>query len=145
MTEHQRVLASIIEGDLVPAGSLMLAYLGIVTAELDPVVFHLDQGIAAEDFADKTWFDHYVTKALEMGGMLAVQKFGVSPASFPGRLVVFWDHATTLIPMMQVADRLITWGSKAKRFYATDRPARADEIRAAIMSAEGKRMGAALQ
>jgi hypothetical protein len=146
MTPHQKALASIIEADPYPRGGpLQLVYFGVVTAELDPVVFHLGQQIASEDLAGEAWFDDYVAKALEMGGMLAVQKFAVSPAGFPGRLAVLMDGPPPFIPVMQVADRLITWGNKAKRFCATDKPTRAVEIRAAIMSAEGKRMGAALQ
>jgi hypothetical protein len=124
-TEHEKTLASIIEADPHPRESALgLVYFGLVTAELDPVVFHLDHGIGHPDFAGEAWLtDDYLPRALEMGGMLAVQKFGIDPAGFPGRLVVFWDFATKFIPVMSVAGRLITWGSQAHKFYATDQPA----------------------
>ena len=147
MTEQQKALASIVDADPRPRGGpLMLIYFGIVTAELDPITFALDHGIGHPDFARESWFNDYLAKALEMGGMLAVQKFGVSPAAFPGRLVVLWDFAARFTPALFVADRLITWGNKSRRkFCATDKPGRAADMRAALAWAESQRVGAATQ
>jgi hypothetical protein len=58
---------------------------------------------------------------------------------------VLWDFATKFIPVISVAGRLITWGSREHRFYATDQPARASQMLAAIAQAESERMGAATQ
>jgi hypothetical protein len=135
---------AIIEADpYLGRGALELMFLGIVTAELNPVVYHLDHAIEHPLVIGEAWFDDYVTAALEMGSVLIVQKFGVAPASFPGRLVVFLDGATEFIPAFQVGDRLITWGEKGRDFCATDQPARASEMLAAIALAEADRLGEA--
>ena len=84
------------------------------------------------DLAGDDYFDRLVESALKLGIVLAVQKFGINPASFPGRLAVFSDGAVTLIPALLVGDRLITWGSRKGGFCATDKPARASEMRVAL-------------
>jgi hypothetical protein len=56
---------------------------------------------------------------------------------------VFWNGEAEFIPVVSVADRLITWGTRERKFFATDRPARASEMLAAIAQVESERMGAA--
>jgi hypothetical protein len=83
---------------------------------------------------------------------LALQKFGVSPTAFPGRLAAFVfadgvDRSPDVFtPTLLVGERLITWGDDVEeRFCATDAPTREAEMRSLIAAAEAERMGAALQ
>jgi hypothetical protein len=158
MTENEKALASIIDADpRQQGGSLMLVFFGVVVAELDPVAFCVANGFQLHLFFAEDWFNDYVDAACDMGCSLAVQKFGIDPARFPGRLGVFLDYVTPdaggfwvntdsltpPIPALLVADRLITWGTRERKFYATDKPARASEMRAAFAKAESNRMGEA--
>jgi hypothetical protein len=156
-TEHEKALAMIVDADLRPQGAaLVLVFFGVVTAELDPVAFRVAHGFQLHFFLGEDWFDDYVSAALDMGGMLAVQKFGIDPASFPGRLAMFLgggvtpdaggflvnvDQLATPVPVFLVGDRLITWGNREGKFYATDKLPRASEMRAAFAKAESNRMG----
>jgi len=98
MEEHKKALASIIEADPHSRGGpLTLVFFGIVTAKLDPVFFSLDHAIKDAFFSGEDWFDDYMAFALKMGTMLAVQRFGIDPVSFPGRLAVFLDGAPPFI------------------------------------------------
>jgi hypothetical protein len=159
LTEPEKALAMIVDADLRPQGAaLVLVFFGVVTAELDPVAFRVAHGFQLHFFLGEDWFDDYVRAALDMGGMLAVQKFGIDPASFPGSLAMFLgggvtpdaggflvnvDQLATPVPVFLVGDRLITWGNREGTFYATDKLARASEMRAAFAKAESNRMGEA--
>lgn len=148
MTEREKkALAEIILADPHPeGGALALVFFGIVTiAKTDPIVFGLDLALGEPEVTAAAWFDGYLKAAVPMAGTLAIDKFGIDPATFPARLSIFLDRAGFFIPAFFVADRLIVWGSRDGEIYATDKPARASEMLAAIAQAEGVRMGAALQ
>ena len=135
-------------------GALTLVYFGIVAIEpvladivtgKPELVVDLVHGMKRGDLASDDCFDRLVESALKLGVVVAVQKFGIDPASFPGRLAVFFDDEATFIPALLVGDRLIVWDRRDGETYATDKPARASEMRAALARAECEQMGAATQ
>ena len=59
---------------------------------------------------------------------------------------MFFDDEATSIPALLVGDRLIVWDRRDGETYATDKPARASEMRERRLArAECEQMGAATQ
>jgi hypothetical protein len=142
MEEHKEALASIIEADPHPrGGALSMVFFGIVTAKLDPVVLNLGNGIERLDLLGRDGFVDYLAGALEMGTTQAVQRFGIDPVSFPGRLAVFLHgDGPRFIPALLVGDRLITGGNREHDFCATDKPPARNGIRRSSRRPERGRM-----
>ena len=133
-------------------GLKLLAF-GVLTYEEG--VFAIIPGwISREDIGHQDWFPPYWEAAFHFGTALAVERYGIAPARFPGRLAVFVGRnaasplpagrtRNVFIPAILVDDRLIIWGCVNNVMLATDKPACGAAIRKVLDAVEAERWGGA--